>query len=175
MEMIPDFKTYIKESVWSDIHKRSNGEIIRQEDLPEQDPEYWWRIVPLPQAPKYSKEQLRCLDVAYDFVLNKIRNITKDEYPEKVTIYFKNEKYWRLEIEHITPYGNDTYTINMNGGRSYTPISWSKMTMGDKRGIRYRLENKKFYLYKYNLYGSKKGYILREEPEYNGEKGILLK
>ena len=30
--MIPDFKTYIKESVWSDIHKRSNGESVRKED-----------------------------------------------------------------------------------------------------------------------------------------------
>lgn len=30
--MIQDFKTYIKESVWSDIHKRSNGEQVRKED-----------------------------------------------------------------------------------------------------------------------------------------------
>jgi hypothetical protein len=30
--MIPNFKTYINESVWSDIHKRSNGETIRKED-----------------------------------------------------------------------------------------------------------------------------------------------
>ena len=30
--MIPDFKTYLKESIWSDIHKRSNGVQIRKED-----------------------------------------------------------------------------------------------------------------------------------------------
>ena len=30
--MIPDFKTYIGESVWSDIHKRSNGKTVRKED-----------------------------------------------------------------------------------------------------------------------------------------------
>lgn len=30
--MIPDFKTYIKESVWSDIHRRSNGIQVRKED-----------------------------------------------------------------------------------------------------------------------------------------------
>ena len=30
--MIPDFKTYLKESVWMDIHKRSNGDIERNED-----------------------------------------------------------------------------------------------------------------------------------------------
>ena len=30
--MIPDFKTYIKESIWSDIQDRSSGEIIRKED-----------------------------------------------------------------------------------------------------------------------------------------------
>lgn len=30
--MIPDFKAYIGESVWTDIHKRSNGSEIRKED-----------------------------------------------------------------------------------------------------------------------------------------------
>ena len=30
--MIPDFNTYIGESVWADIHRRSNGEQIRKED-----------------------------------------------------------------------------------------------------------------------------------------------
>ena len=30
--MIPDFKTYIGESVWSDIHKRSIGSSVRKED-----------------------------------------------------------------------------------------------------------------------------------------------
>ena len=30
--MIPDFKTYIKESIWSDIQDRSAGEAIRKED-----------------------------------------------------------------------------------------------------------------------------------------------
>ena len=30
--MIPDFKTYINESIWTDIQKRSSGEDIRQED-----------------------------------------------------------------------------------------------------------------------------------------------
>ena len=30
--MIPDFKTFIKESIWSDIQDRSTGEIIRKED-----------------------------------------------------------------------------------------------------------------------------------------------
>ena len=30
--MIPDFKTYIKESIWSDIQDRSSGKIERKED-----------------------------------------------------------------------------------------------------------------------------------------------
>ena len=30
--MIPDFKTYIKESIWSDIQDRSAGDVIRKED-----------------------------------------------------------------------------------------------------------------------------------------------
>ena len=31
--MIPDFKTFIKESIWSDIQDRSAGETIRKEDI----------------------------------------------------------------------------------------------------------------------------------------------
>ena len=30
--MIPDFKTYIKESMWGDIHRRNSGETVRKED-----------------------------------------------------------------------------------------------------------------------------------------------
>lgn len=30
--MIPDFKTYIKESIWSDIQDRSSGNVVRKED-----------------------------------------------------------------------------------------------------------------------------------------------
>lgn len=30
--MIPDFKTYLKESIWSDIQDRSSGETVRKED-----------------------------------------------------------------------------------------------------------------------------------------------
>lgn len=30
--MIPDFKTFIKESIWSDMQDRSSGEITRKED-----------------------------------------------------------------------------------------------------------------------------------------------
>lgn len=31
--MIPDFKTFVGESVWADIHKRSNGSSVRQENI----------------------------------------------------------------------------------------------------------------------------------------------
>ena len=31
--MIPDFKTFIKESIWSDIQDRSAGDSIRKEDI----------------------------------------------------------------------------------------------------------------------------------------------
>ena len=30
--MIPDFRTYVGESVWADIHRRSNGKQERKED-----------------------------------------------------------------------------------------------------------------------------------------------
>ena len=32
--MIPDFKTFIKESIWADIYDRSTGETERKEDNP---------------------------------------------------------------------------------------------------------------------------------------------
>ena len=31
--MIPDFKTFIKESIWSDMQDRSSGETVREEDM----------------------------------------------------------------------------------------------------------------------------------------------
>ena len=31
--MIPDFKTYINESIWSDIQDRSSGDTVRKEDM----------------------------------------------------------------------------------------------------------------------------------------------
>ena len=31
--MIPDFKTFIKESIWSDIQDRSAGDTVREEDM----------------------------------------------------------------------------------------------------------------------------------------------
>ena len=31
--MIPDFKTFIKESIWSDMQDRSTGETVREEDM----------------------------------------------------------------------------------------------------------------------------------------------
>lgn len=31
--MIPDFKTYIKESIWADIYDRSTGDSVRREDI----------------------------------------------------------------------------------------------------------------------------------------------
>ena len=30
--MIPDFKTFIKESIWSDMQDRSTGDTVREED-----------------------------------------------------------------------------------------------------------------------------------------------
>ena len=35
--MIPDFKTYINESIWSDMQDRSSGQEIRKEDVKPQD------------------------------------------------------------------------------------------------------------------------------------------
>ena len=32
MSRIPDFKTYISESAWGDMRRRSTGKIIRKED-----------------------------------------------------------------------------------------------------------------------------------------------
>jgi len=172
--MIPDFKTYLKESVWSDIHKRSNGEQIRKEDIPEQDYEHWWRNIPLDNAPKYKKEELRLYDFLYNLIIFPLEKTMNIRTPEAIHIYFKYEDAWYLSIYHNTTHGADNYTMEAKGVSHYNPIKYSELGLSEKRGIRHRLETKTFYIYKhtYNAYTE---YYLREEKEYNGQKGILLK
>ena len=160
----------INESAWGDMMRRGSGEILRKEDIPEQDYKDWWKNIPLDNAPKYKKEELRLWDFLYDliiFPLEKTMNIKK---PDVIRIYFKYENAWHLSIFHNTAHGADNYTMEANGTRSYNPIKYSEMPLPEKRGIKYRLETKKFYVYKYS-----NEYALREEPEFNGEKGVPLK
>ena len=168
--MIPDFKTYIKESIWSDIQDRSSGETIRKEDIKPQDYEHWWRNIILDDAPKYKKEELRLWDFLYDLVIWPLEKTMNIEKPNVIRIYFKHEDTWYLSIYHNTSHGADNYTMEANGVRHYTPIKYSEMSIGEKRSIKFRLENKKFYVYKYS-----NEYALREVPEINGEKGVELK
>lgn len=66
--------------------------------------------------------------------------------------------------------GVDNYTMEANGVKNYNSIKYSEMNIGEKRSIRYRLEKKKFYIYKYS-----NEYVLMEEPEFNRVKGVELK
>lgn len=160
----------INESVWTDMQKRSSGDELRKEDIPEQDYEHWWKNIPLDKAPKYKKDELRLWDFLYDLIIWPLEKAMHIKTPEVIRIYFKYEDAWHLSIFHNTAHGADNYTMEANGKRSYTPQKYSEMLIPEKRGIKYRLENKKFYAYKYS-----NEYVLREEPEINGEKGVPLK
>ena len=160
----------INESAWGDMMRRGSGEILRKEDIPEQDYEHWWRNIPLDNAPKYKKEELRLWDFLYDFIIFPLEKTMNIEKPEVIRIYFKYENAWHLSIFHNTAHGVDNYTMEANGTKSYNPIKYSEMPLPEKRGIKYRLETKKFYVYKYS-----NEYALREVSEINGEKGVPLK
>jgi len=168
--MIPDFKTYIKESIWSDIQDRSSGESIRKEDIKPQDYKNWWRNIPLDDAWKYKSTELRLYDFLYDLIIWPLEKVMNIEKPNVIRIYFKYEDAWYLSIYHNTSHGADNYTMEANGTKSYNPVKYSEMSIQEKRSIKYRLEKKKFYVYKYS-----NEYVLREEPEFNGVKGVELK
>ena len=142
----------------------------RREDIPEQDYKDWWKNIPLDNAPKYKKEELRLWDFLYDLIIWPLEKTMNIEKPEVIRIYFKNENAWYLSVFHNTAHGVDNYTMEANGTRSYNSQKYSEMLLPEKRGIKYRLETKKFYVYKYS-----NEYVLREESEINGEKGVPLK
>lgn len=70
--MIPDFKTYINESIWSDMQDRSSGQEIRKEDVKPQDYENWWRNIALDDVPKYKPNELRLYDFLYETIIWKL-------------------------------------------------------------------------------------------------------
>ena len=168
--MIPDFKTYINESIWSDIQDRSSGETIRKEDIKPQDYENWWRNIPLDDVPKYKKEELSLWNFLYDLIIYPLEKVMNIEKPDVIRIHFKYEDAWYLSIYHNTSYGSDTYTMEANGVKNYNPVKYSEMNIQEKRSIKYRLEKRKFYIYKYS-----NEYVLMEEPEFNRVKGVELK
>ena len=113
--MIPDFKTYIKESIWSDIQDRSSGESIRKEDIKPQDYKNWWRNIPLDDAWKYKSTELRLYDFLYDLIIWPLEKVMNIEKPNVIRIYFKYEDAWYLSIYHNTSHGADNYTMEANG------------------------------------------------------------
>ena len=164
----------ILESTWGDIARRAEGEQVRREDIPEQDYEYWWRNIPLDNAPKYKKEELRLYDFLYNLIIFPLEKTMNIRTPEAIHIYFKYEDAWYLSIYHNTTHGADNYTMEAKGVRGYNPQKYSELDLSKKRGIKYRLETKTFYIYTYKN-GYYTEYTLREDSEYKGEKGILLK
>ncbi len=165
----------IYESIWSDMQDRGTGDLRKKEDR-NRDPEHWWRDIPHPGAPKYKKEELKGIDIIYKYVIDKIRNVTNEDWPSQVHIYFDDEPYWYLVLDHITPYGGNSYSIEAWPVKGYNPIRWSEMGINEKRGIRYRLESRQLYLYPAKLNGGKIwDFYVRDVPEVNGRKGTELK
>ena len=160
----------LSESIWSDIQDRSSGETIRKEDIKPQDYKNWWKNILIDIVPKYKSTELRLYDFLYDLIIWPLEKVMNIEKPNVIRIYFKYEDAWYLSIYHNTSHGADNYTMEANGVKSYNPIKYSDMSIQEKRSIKYRLEKKKFYVYKYS-----NEYALREEPEINGEKGVPLK
>ena len=97
--MIPDFKTFIKESIWSDMQDRSAGETVRKEELIITNEELKNRIQ------KLYKEQGEgeTLDVSSltNFICDDFSNIFKNFYKVKHIIGLEN---W--DVSEVT---------NMNG------------------------------------------------------------
>ena len=174
IEILLDYNK-VNESAWGDMMRRSSGDMIRREDLPEQDKEHWWKNIELPNVPKYKKDELKALDLMYDFAVDKIRKKFNVSWPYQIVFHFDYEPYWDLNIEHITPRGYDTFAMYAHGPRAPWQIYFSDMSMGEKRSIRYRLEKKKFYVYPYKYGDGRVEYHLREQSAYNNEKGIELK
>lgn len=163
----------LSESIWSDMEERGSGLQVKSEDRP-QDYIYWWKNIALPNPPKYTKNELRLFDFLYDLVIWKLERTMNVKTPRIIRIYFKNEDAWCLSIFHNTAHGADNYTMEANGTKRYSPVKFSDLSISEKRSIRYRLESKTFYVYKTGS-GDWTEYILREEEEIKGEKGILLK
>ena len=131
---------------------------------------YWWKNIALDNPKKYKKEELKALDIAYDFLVDKIMKIMKDEQPQEIIVFF-NDEPWTLNIEHTTVYNINTYTVSVHGSSAPYRIKFSELNMNEKRSIKQILEEKTLYIYSY-----KKGeYILREVETYKGDKGKLLK
>lgn len=131
---------------------------------------YWWKNIALDNPTKYKKEELKALDIAYNFFVYRIMKIMKDEQPEEIIVIF-NDEPWTLNIEHTTVHNSNTYSVSARGNSSPYHVNFSEMSMDEKRSIKQRLEEKTLYIYPY-----KKGeYFLREVETYNGKKGKLLK
>ena len=170
MGVIKTFSEFIKESIWSDMQDRSSGQEIRKEDVKPQDYENWWRNIALDDVPKYKPNELRLYDFLYETIIWKLEKTMNIKNPNVIRIYFRWEDAWYLSIFHNTSHGADNYTLEANGVKNYNPIKYSEMNIGEKRSIRYRLEKRKFYIYKYS-----NEYVLMEEPEFNRVKGVELK
>jgi hypothetical protein len=78
--MIPDFETYLKESHWSEMNRRSQGITVRKEDAI-----YPVKIDKLFRH--YHADKDLCIDGKYTFTIDELKNID-------LSIYFG--KGWRL-------------------------------------------------------------------------------
>lgn len=157
----------INESLFSDVVSRGEGRSVRKEDdyIKTGD---WWRNIPLENPTKYPARELKATDILYD-VVERVKKTLGIKNIECLTFKFRHEN-WTLVIEHFTGYGNDKYNMHISGDRGYNWLRWKDLDIDEKRSIKQRLETFNLYLYKFR----DGDYILREDSEYKGQKGILL-
>ena len=86
--MIPDFKTFISESIWSDIQDRSSGDTVRKEDIITTKEELQHKILEL----YIEQGKGDTLDVSSltNFICDDFSSIFRDFYKVKYIIGLEN-------------------------------------------------------------------------------------
>lgn len=161
----------INENIYDDILKRSQGSEQRQEDIRPHS-KFWWQDIALDEPKKYTRDEVRSTNISYSLVhrIEKTLNISE---PQFIDVFFKYE-VWDLVIELSTAYNTKTYSISAHGPTSPWYENYSKLTLAQQRSIKQRLDEKTFYIYRRKHSGGT-DYILTENSQEKGEKGILLK
>ena len=194
--MIPNFKTFIKESTWSRLKYMSeeeeegenedrsisgersmSGERRETRNL-SQAYKYWWRCIPIEIVPEYDETELKLNDFINDFIvcpLEKAMNIKK---PEMIIISFWDEQGWSLFIDNNPSHGADNYTLEVNSSINHdNSVKYSEMSIEEKGWMRYLLKKKSktLYVYPRETGISDPVYHLIDRPHFGGEKGVPLK
>lgn len=114
--MIPDFKTYIGESVWGDIRKRGNGTEVKDEDFIEDLYNYinsYYKIINVNEKIEYKNNHihipiLKCLTIN-SFVTLYIDNLRSIAFSSINPNNYKQDSFKTKYIKPLTPELNSLY------------------------------------------------------------------